>query len=218
MPSPFENDLQQIVQAYQDALTRSQHDDASDVLSTFQVAALIARCVAAVERAAGRQSKYSQRVAQVISQHDHDWNRLARAVGVVDALLHDVQQGFNKSLEELLHADVFSDFLEMAQHLLDSGYKDAAAVVTGSTLEAHLKQLAGKHGVPVEKDGKPKKTDALNSDLAKGNAYSKLDQKNVTAWLGLRNNAAHGNYAEFDKSQVALLVQGVRDFITRNPA
>lgn len=218
MTSPFQTELQQILQAYQNALGHSQHDDASDTLSMSQVSGLIARCVAAIERAAGRQSKYSQRVAQVISQQDHDWNRLARAIGVVDALHHDLQQGFTKSIEELLHADVFSDFLEMADHLLDSGYKDAGAVLAGSTLEAHLKQLAAKFGVPIDKNGKPKKADALNADLAKEEVYSKLDQKNVTAWLGLRNNAAHGNYTEYDKSQVSLMVQSIRDFITRNPA
>ncbi|MEY4589075.1 MAG: hypothetical protein RL497_1151 [Pseudomonadota bacterium] len=32
----------------------------------------------------------------------------------------------------------------MAQHLLVDGYKNAAAVVCGSTLEAHLKQLCKK--------------------------------------------------------------------------
>lgn len=218
MPSPFEIELQQIVQTYQDALGRSRHDDTSDIFSISQVSGLIARCVAAIERAAGRQSKYSQRIAQVISQQDHDWNKLARAVGVVDALLHDLQHGFTKSFEELLHADVFSDFLEMAHHLLDNGYKDAGAVIAGSTLEAHLRQLATKFGVPIDNDGKPKKAETLNADLAKEDGYSKLDQKNITAWLGLRNNAAHGNYVEYDKSQVSLMIQSIRDFITRNPA
>jgi hypothetical protein len=218
MTPPFQTELQQILQAYSNAQGNSRHDDTSDVLSISQVSGLIARCVAAIERAAGRQSKYSQRLAQVLSQQDHDWNRLARAIGVVDALHHDLQQGFTKSIEELLHADVFSDFLEMAQHLLDSGYKDAGAVIAGTTLEAHLKQLATKFGVPTDKDGKPKKADSLNTDLVKEDAYSKLDQKNVTAWLGLRNNAAHGNYTEYDKTQVSLMIQSIRDFVTRNPA
>jgi hypothetical protein len=46
----------------------------------------------------------------------------------------------------------------------------------------------------------------------------KMDQKNVTAWLDLRNKAAHGHYEQYQKEQVALLISGVRDFITRNPA
>ena len=48
--------------------------------------------------------------------------------------------------------------------------------------------------------------------------YSKLDQKNVTAWLDLRNKAAHGHYDQYESAQVGLLISGFRDFITRNPA
>jgi len=50
------------------------------------------------------------------------------------------------------------------------------------------------------------------------NAYSKLDLKNVLAWLDLRNRAAHGHYDGYTEGQVALLIQALRDFITRHPA
>jgi hypothetical protein len=60
--------------------------------------------------------------------------------------------------------------------------------------------------------------DRLNADLAGGNVYSKLDQKNVTAWLDLRNKAAHGEYDRYSAPQVGLLISSVRNFITRNPA
>ena len=63
-----------------------------------------------------------------------------------------------------------------------------------------------------------RKPGRMNSELTKAEAYSKLDQKSVTAWLDLRNKAAHGKYDEYDLKQVALLNQGVRDFISRNPA
>lgn len=46
----------------------------------------------------------------------------------------------------------------------------------------------------------------------------KLEQKSVTAWLDLRNKAAHGEYSEYNENQVKQLIIGVRDFIVRNPA
>ena len=99
----------------------------------------------------------------------------------------------------------------MAQHLLNEGYKDAAAVIAGSSLEAHLRQLCQKSGISTEVIGgastTPKKADRLNSDLAAAASYSKLDQKNVTAWLDLRNKAAHGKYAEYKAPQVNLLTR-----------
>ncbi|MFH1893780.1 MAG: hypothetical protein ABIK83_13995 [Candidatus Zixiibacteriota bacterium] len=106
----------------------------------------------------------------------------------------------------------------MADHLADSGYKDAAAVIAGSALEAHLRQLCQRYHVDSEAKGIRKKVDLINSELSKAVAYSKGDQKNVTAWLDLRNKAAHGDYGAYTKDQVALLIASVRDFITRHPA
>jgi hypothetical protein len=218
MNSPFETELDELVSVYQQALARSQHDDASDVLSKTDVSSLIARAAAGIERASGKGSQYSERVSTLLNIKCHDWDRVAQVIGVAEGLLHDLRHGYTQSIEELLHSDVFADYLEMANHLLSSGYKDAAAVVSGSTLEAHLKQMASKFGVAVEQNGKPKKADTINSDLVKVSAYSKLEQKSITAWLGLRNSAAHGNYADYEATQVAVMNQGIQDFIVRNPA
>ena len=110
----------------------------------------------------------------------------------------------------------------MAEHLVEEGYKDAAAVIAGASLESHLRQLSSKHGVSVDytaKDGstKKKKAEGLNQELGK-NAYRLFDQKQITTWLDLRNNAAHGNYPEYDADQVAKLIEWARDFISKNPA
>ena len=82
--------------------------------------------------------------------------------------------------------------------------------------------MSKKHSIEIDltsaKGVRPKKADLLNSDLAKSNVYSKLDLKNVTAWLDLRNNAAHGKYDEYTREQVAVMISGIRDFLTRNPA
>ena len=141
---------------------------------------------------------------------------MALLVGILQALSLDLKAGHLRSVEELIHGELFGDFLEMARHLLDSGYKDAAAVIAGSSLEAHLRQLAKRWDVEVGVE--PRKADAINADLAKADAYSKGDHKSVTAWLDLRNKAAHGQYAEYQKEQVALMIDGIRDFLTRCPA
>ena len=106
----------------------------------------------------------------------------------------------------------------MAKQLLESGYKDAAAVICGSTLESHLRELCKKFGIATEVNGRPKKADKMNSELAKATAYSALDHKSVTAWLGLRNKAAHGEYGEYDENQVDVLISGVEHFVGRTPA
>jgi len=218
MANPFEIQLQAVIDEYEDARSRSRFDDASDVLSDVGVRDLQTRCLAAIERTAGRASIYYERGIAVSQTNDSAHGHIAGQIGVAKSLLSDVKNGYLASLEEIIHGDVFGDFLEMADYLTSSGYKDAAAVISGSTLEAHLRKLCAKHSISTTSGGKPIKADVLNADLVKVGAYSKLDQKNVTAWLGLRNDAAHGNYGAYDSRQVALLTSSVRDFITRNPA
>ena len=110
----------------------------------------------------------------------------------------------------------------MARHLQEGGYKDAAGVITGSALEPHLRQLAKRAGVSIEKSTskgvRPKKADQINAELAKAATYPVMDQKNVTAWLDLRNKAAHGHYGDYQSEQVALMIDAVRNFMTRHPA
>jgi hypothetical protein len=142
-----------------------------------------------------------------------------KGLSVLRAVRGEIEGGYLGTVRELLRAEVFANFLEMAEHLLEQGYKDPAAVMIGSVLEEHLRQVATRNNITLtfEKDGKqvPKKADTLNAELAKVEVYNKLDQKAVTAWLDLRNNAAHGKYAEYTKEQVQLMLQGVLDFVRR---
>lgn len=182
----------------------------------------VTRARAAVRRIAGAGSAYEKQAEAIVARGGYVGYVARHIVGVVDSLRADVAGGFVTSLSEMVHGEVFADFLEMAEHLLEEQFKDAAAVIAGSSLEAHLRQLCIKHGIATEVVGstgaRAKKAEQMNSDLAAAGVYSKLDQKNVTAWLDLRNKAAHGHYAGYEAAQVRLLVAGVRDFITRIPA
>ena len=146
--------------------------------------------------------------------------RAGRAI--LNSIKSEFDGGWLTSMKGLISAELFSDFLEMADHLLSQKYKDAAAVIIGSVLEEHLRQLSVKNGLAIEdvdsKTGKqiPKKAEILNTQLRNNEVYHILDQKNVTAWFDLRNKAAHGKYDEYLLGQVEIMSQSVRDFITRN--
>ena len=220
MSDKLKNQLRAVITDYESALAKSRHSDASDVLTDAQASDLHMRCIAAIERASGRNSTYNRSVLELNKKVANIYYNLPRHIGVAKALLSDIENSYMESFEELLHGDVFGEFLEMAEHLLDKGYKDAAAVLAGSTLEMHIRNLCDKFGVTTTAGEKRryKNTDGLNAELTKIGAYTKLDQKNIIAWLGLRNNAAHGNYAEYTNDQVRLLVASIRDFLTRHPA
>src|SRR5262249_46662449 len=138
------------------------------------------------------------------------------------AVRDELTGGWLQTTKSLVSAEIFADFLDMAEYLLSEGYKDPAAVMIGSVLEEHLRQLCSANHIDIEvitpNRVTPKKADALNADLAKASVYSKLDQKSITAWLDLRNKAAHGKYSEYTTEQVRLMSQGVTEFIARvNP-
>lgn len=155
-----------------------------------------------------------------------DSTGFAHAAGckqILVAARDEIAGGWTASVRGLITAEVFSDFLDMARHFLDENYKDAAAVMIGSVLEEHLRQLCIRQGLPIEftsvkGDGAPKKADVLNADLVKAGVYNKLDQKQVTALLDLRNKAAHGHYDEYTHQQVELMYQQAVDFMARNTA
>ena len=136
------------------------------------------------------------------------------------AIKEEIAEGWLTTFKGLVSSEIFSNFIEMAEHLLEQGYKDPAAVVLGSVLEEHLRQLCLKFKVDikVEVNGKfvPKKADTLNANLVKAGSYNVLDQKYVTSWLDLRNKAAHGKYSEYSQEKVKLMLQGVLEFISRN--
>jgi len=210
------NDVQSL---YQQLKSRSKYEDFSD-LQKIDSNKYITLAIATIERISGNNSIYFRQAEAVLKKYgtDNQYN-IPTLAGILDALKNDLSKGYLANIIELIHAELFSDFLEMAEYLLQEGYKDASAVIVGSSLEAHLRQLCNKYDIPIEKESekgvRAKKADELNIELAKKEVYSKLDQKNVTAWLGLRNNAAHGKYEEYSKEQVALSISSIREFINR---
>jgi hypothetical protein len=207
-----------VLRDYEAARARSGYDGLSD--EGGERAQFITRCTATIARLSPAGSVYRESVERSFE----NWGQaqhliLPELVGVLMAMRADVEAGYVSTLPELIHGELFGDFLEMAAHLLEGGYKDAAAVIAGSTLESHLRQLAAKSDVTTTNDeGRPLRAERLNADLVKAGAYGKGDQKSATAWFDLRNDAAHGDYEKYGQAQVALMIDSIRDFIQRLPA
>jgi hypothetical protein len=214
---PFVSQLDVIIAAHASMGQRSERHDLSD-LPKHERQAIVTRAISAVHRISGINSSYSQEITRIQEINPQLHNNASTIIGVALALRDDLQAGYVQNLTEMIHTGVYSDFLEMARLLVDSGYKDAAAVIAGSTLESHLRKLAAKFSIPVIIEDRSVKADKLNAVLVELPAYSVLDQRNVTAWLDLGNKAAHGNYNDYTKDQIVLLVSAIQDFITRNPA
>lgn len=138
-------------------------------------------------------------------------------INILGSIKNEIENDWLISIKQMVSAEIFSDFFEMSKYLLDQKYKDPAAVMIGSVLEEHLRLLCKNNSVDITfmkgNDLVPKKADTINADLVKAGVYGVLEQKNITAWLDLRNRAAHGKYTEYSQEQVELMYQGVLNFI-----
>jgi hypothetical protein len=149
--------------------------------------------------------------------HSNSYATLLEVTGALEGIKYELQNGLLSDIQKLLQADIFSDFLEMGEHLLKEGYKDAAAVIIGSVLEDTLRKLADSNGIKTTNDkGKFLTIEPLNIELATKNIDNKLIQKQITSWADLRNNAAHGHYDKYDSKQVEMMFLFVQTFCADN--
>lgn len=215
----FIKQLDEVISDFSKVKSKAQYDDLSGNTTIEEIASVITKSKAAIARIVGDSSEYYKDTEAILKRTNiNDGNKLRHIIGTIQALKGDLENDYLKSFSDIIQSEVFSDYLEMAEHLLKEGYKDPAAVLVGSTLEVHLRELCISFEIEIEftnSKGKltPKKADLMNSDLAKAGAYSSAYQKQIIAWLGIRNSAAHGKYSEYAKEEVSLMLQGIRQFI-----
>ncbi|MFE1887229.1 hypothetical protein [Streptomyces microflavus] len=188
------------------------------VLASDRAKLLVSRLESAIDRLAVPGSSYAKQLA-LHREQKRTSLKIRDVYSIALGLRDDLRAGWTESVVEMVHAEIHSDYIEMAKVLLESGFKDAAAVISGTALEVHVRALCAKNGVDTElPSGAPMKADAMNTELKKAGAYNEAQRKQVSAWMGLRNSAAHGDYSDYDRQQVRLLVDGVQDFVVRHSA
>ena len=172
-----------------------------------------------IDRLYGSESQYAKMFQSILETNNFTamyrshYAHVAQIAGIFKAAKHDLDSGMIVDFRRLIQAELFSDFLEMAEYLLNEGYKDASAVLLGAVLEDALRKLSEARGISTTKaNGKPLAMDAMNIELSKGGAYNALVKKQITSWSNLRNDAAHGRYEEYDVGQVKQMMLFVQKF------
>ena len=209
--------VQQLIQKGQETLATKKQDGYYISVDNRKYIEFRSSSLSFFEKTFGSTHPYYNEFDTKVNGLDSSYTEIG--IGILEAVKDEIEGGWLFTIKGLVSAEIFSDFLEMASYLLSKGYKDSSAVMIGSVLEEHLRQLCIKNNIKIEinKSDKmvPQKADFLNSELASSNVYNKLDQKNVTAWLDLRNKAAHGKYTEYTRDQVELMLKSVTDFMIR---
>jgi len=184
-----------------------------------ELSSLVARGGQLIRRLYGASSQYQNsldrvlKIANFSTMHSNWHGHVAELAGILKGIQSDIRTGMVDDFRALAQAEIFADFLEMSEHLLDTGYKDAAAVLLGAVLEDSLRKLAVRTNISTtQPNGRPLTIDPLNVALARDGVYSPLIQKQIMSWANLRNDAAHGNFAKYDSEQVRQMLLFLQKF------
>lgn len=192
----------------------------SDISGSVAAGESVTLSIACIERWTPPNSPYRRPYKPMIGKQGRGAEE-SHFQGSLRALRADVAADALTSFAELVHAALFSDLLGQAEHLCDEHYLLASTVLAGATLEQHLRVLADRNSLDLlTQSGKPKKAANINDQLAKQNAYSNADRDLVSAWLRLRNEAAHNDpaFQKRTEAEIRQMITGTRNFIARFPA
>lgn len=164
-----------------------------------------------VGKVAGRDSEYYQELESLGTSAWAD--NLEKARPILSAVRKDYAEGWLRDFKELAAAEVFDDFLEMAQHLCANGYHVPAASLAGAVLEDSLRRLHLKKLGQWEGDSRINK---LNDALHKAAVYTQSEWRQIQVWGDIRNEADHGHFDNVDPQNVAQMIAGIRDFVVKH--
>jgi len=168
-----------------------------------------------IRRACGEDSDHYRELRRIAEGNNTALNSYyyRDCFGILQAAHRDFSRGLLFELRNLVAAELFVDFLEQSEHLVENGFHVPAASLAGAVLEDGLRKLAAKAKIEIPENTK---LDRLNADLARAEVYSKLVQKNITAYADIRNNADHGHFDKFTKSDVESMVAWVGRFLAEH--
>lgn len=142
-------------------------------------------------------------------------------IGAIKAFKADYEAGILDSLADVIEADIISDYMGQAEQLLGEGIPGQhdyvpAAVLAGAVLEDTLRRLCQRQSPPIDTlkpNGDKKTLDPLITDLQKANVFNKAKADQLKSWAKTRNYAAHGEFTEFNRTEVEAMIVGVKAFI-----
>jgi len=118
--------------------------------------------------------------------------------------------------ERKAQLDVVSDLLDQANQLLETPkvHPAAFAVLIGATLEEFLRTWI--ETAQLSMGSRKPSIDAYVQILRDADLITKQDAKDITAWGGIRNHAAHGEWEQVEsREKISLMLQGINLFMRK---
>jgi hypothetical protein len=155
------------------------------------------------------------------TKHVKERAHLDWAISTLKGIRDDFEKGFLGDLSKAIEAEIAANYMGQAEELLKEGQRGKfdhvpAAVLAGAVLEKALRTLCERQEPKVSlvnSKGEPKTLNPLIDDLKKAGAFAETKAKQLRAWAAIRNDAAHGQFDQFVRSDVEQLVHGVNNFL-----
>lgn len=165
-----------------------------------------AACLYILEQTFGVKNIYYKKFQK--STGYQDMSQLDWGVEYMKGAREEIEKGFLHKIEHLVSADFFNSIIDQATHLLESGFKDAAAVYGRVIIENTLKDLAKRENIEIL----DKITLAeLNRRLWKKDAYHKHVWRSIQAQVDIGNFAAHGEFDKYDDKAVGNMLAWIKE-------
>ena len=137
--------------------------------------------------------------------------KLSNIKGLLDADLDDLKEGFLLGQEFIIANEVFDSVLEEAKFFIfEQKNKDIGAILLRIVLEDAIKRIAKKENLDIEN----KKASILDNELKASNYFIQTVWRQNQAWLDIGNKAAHGDFGEYDLTQVESFYNGLVNFLS----
>lgn len=131
-----------------------------------------------------------------------------KMLGVLTSLKADFERGFLRSIEHVVVAETFDQFLEHADDYCRANRKTEASVLVSAVFEDAVRRLADKHQL-----ARDKKMEPLIDDLVRADVIPPVTARRFKTAAGLRNKATHADWDAFSLEDVQEAVRTTRQVV-----
>ncbi|TVP66027.1 MAG: DUF4145 domain-containing protein [Nodularia sp. (in: Bacteria)] len=187
----------------------------------IQLAEWKTHCISLLGQVLPRESVHKGIINDFRTLENHNKFLLEVCIANLKAIKEDFEQGFLGDLILQIESENAADYMGQAEQLLVEGTTGRydhvpAAVLSGAVLEKALRTLCIKQTPPIptiKDDGKPLRLNLLIDELKKAGVFHEPKAKELRAWADIRNQAAHGEFEKFTRSDVELMIKAIKNFL-----
>ena len=167
---------------------------------------------------AGSESSFHDKLLYFKIDYTDDQEGQAKLREILNSFKSYIENNLLRSIsvEREIQIETVSDYLDQAGILLreKAVHPAAPAVIIGASLEEFLRNWLEEEGfntLSIKMN-----LGAYSTELKSRELISKQDVKDITAWGGIRNDAAHGNWDMVeDRKKITLMLEGVNLFMRK---